>query len=75
MTFKEFYSWFLVSSITLLVMVLGYFGTESLDELRNIRKEMTDLNIKLVVVVTHQANQEAQIGDLKMRVEKLEEKF
>ena len=72
MNYKEFSAWFLSGVVTVLVVVLGYFGGQSLDELRNIRKEMTDLNLKLVAVVGNQEYQDKRIEKLEQKVEKLE---
>lgn len=72
MNYKEFSAWFLSGVVTVLVVVLGYFGGQSLDELRNIRKEMTDLNLKLVAVVGNQEYQDRRIEKLEQKVEKLE---
>lgn len=72
MNFKDFYAWFLSGAVTLLVIVLGYFGGQSLDELRSIRKEMSSLNITMAVVVTNQTTHQDQINELKERVNKLE---
>lgn len=72
MNYREFSAWFLSGVVTVLVIVLGYFGGQSLDELRNIRKEMTDLNIKLVAVVGNQEYQDKRIEKLEQKVEKLE---
>lgn len=72
MNYREFSAWFLSGVVTVLVIVLGYFGGQSLDELRNIRKEMTELNIKLVAVVGNQEYQDKRIEKLEQKVEKLE---
>jgi hypothetical protein len=72
MNYREFSAWFLSGVVTVLVVVLGYFGGQSLEELRNIRKEMTDLNIKLVAVMGNQEFQDRRIEKLESKVEKLE---
>jgi hypothetical protein len=69
--FKEFSAWFFSGAVTILVVIIGYFGGQSLDELRSIRKEMTDLNIKLVVVVENQSYQNGRIEKLETDVEAL----
>jgi hypothetical protein len=72
MNYKEFSAWFLSGAISILVVVLGYIGGQSLDELRNIRKEMTDLNLKLVTVVGGQEYHARRLDKLEQKVEKLE---
>ena len=73
MPYKDFSAWFLSGVVSLLVVILGWLGTQSLDELRNIRKEVTDLNLKMVAVISNQTSQQMQIDELKKRVEKVEE--
>jgi orotidine-5'-phosphate decarboxylase len=74
MGYKEFSAWFLSGAVSILVIVLGYFGSQSLDELKSIRHEVTQLNLTMVSVVTNQTNQQTQIDELKQRVLKLEGK-
>lgn len=72
MNYREFSSWFFSGALSLLVLVLGYFGGESLEELKLIRKEITELNLKMVAVVSNQTSQQIQIEKLERRVDRLE---
>lgn len=74
MNFKDFISWLLTGVITLLIIVLGYFGDRALNELVLIRGEITDLNVKLVSVVSNQQFTEKRIDKLEDRVQLLEHK-
>jgi hypothetical protein len=74
MNYREFSAWFLSGTVALLVVILGYFGGQSLDELRNISKEMNELNLKLVAVVGNQQYHEKRLEKLETDVEKLKER-
>lgn len=74
MDFKQFQAWFVPSLFTILVAIIGYFGVESLAELKSIRKEMTDLNIKLVAVIDRGDYHELRIQKLESDVELLKER-
>lgn len=79
MNHREFMAWLLPSTMAALVIVLSFFGVRSLDELSGIRKEVTDLNLKMVQIVGNQNFFEQRLGvesirinDLEIRVRKLE---
>lgn len=74
MNTKDFSTWFLTGAVSILIVILGWIGSQSLEELRSIRKEVTDLNMKMVAVIGHQTNQQVQIDKLEKRIEKLETK-
>lgn len=74
MNFKEFSTWAFTGAVLLLISVLGYFGTQSLDELRNIRRELTDVKINLVLVTGNQDSFRRELDRMDKRVEKLENK-
>ena len=73
MNAKDFSAWFLTGAVSILVVVLGWIGSQSLDELRSIRREVTDLNLKMVAVISNQTNQQIQHEKLEKRVERLEQ--
>lgn len=72
MNYREFSSWFFSGALSILVVILGHFGGESLEELKLIRKEITELNLKMVAVVSNQTSQQIQIEKIEKRVERLE---
>lgn len=71
---KDFSTWFLTGAVTVLFVILGYFGDKSLDELRSIRGELTDIKVNIATVTGNQNNLQIQINSLDKRVDKLEGK-
>ena len=74
MNFKDFKSWILTGTVTILIFLVGYFSDKALEELRAIRSEITTLNIKLVEVVGNQNSFQIKLDFANKRIDKLEER-
>jgi len=72
MSLTSFEFWFISGLITLLIIVIGYFLSILIGEVKKMGTEMTMLNEKIAIVVTNQDWHKMELARLDSRISKLE---
>ena len=72
MELTNFEFWLISGLITLLIVVLGWFLSSLIGEIKGVRTEMNSLNEKLATVITNQDWHAKELTRLDARIDKIE---
>lgn len=72
MELTSFEFWLLTGLITVLIVVLGWFLSSLINEIKGVRSEMNNLNEKLATVITNQDWHAKELTRLDSRLSRLE---